>query len=224
MTRPGSSAILFFAMLVAGGCAATSGDDTGSNEDSVKLGHPPDAGTDASADAGAADSDASADAGVIDSDAAADAAPSGPPGPSGSTFGAKLQAIGLDITNLPALHDLPLGQKMKVMKTFNESMGVTCTNCHDASDYAKPTPQKAIASDGWEVISRKLTTADGAPVYCDSCHYGTFDFLDRSGGYDGIATWMYENFVSKLKTKSGDQMTCTTCHVNGPPENTGSTH
>lgn len=224
MTRLAYSALLL-AMTIAAGCAATA--DAGSSEEDVHLGTPPDAGTDAApaSDAGPAvvDTDAGA-AAPSDTDAAA---PTGPRGPSATTFTAKLAAIGLDVNNLPALHDLPTAQKLKVMRTFNESMGITCTNCHDASDYAKMTPQKEIAAAGWEDISRKVTMADGAPIYCDSCHYGKFDFLDRTSGFAGIQSWMKTNFVETLKTKAGDAMACSTCHGSTPVDQPGygdSTH
>lgn len=223
MTRLGSAGLLL-ATLIAGGCAATAGDGTGSSEDSIHLGRPLDGGTDAAATTDGAPSDPS-DGGAPDDDAAvheADAAPPGPPGPTTTTFGAKLASIGLDVNNLPSLHDLPMGQKMKVMRTFNESMGVSCNSCHDVSDYAKPTKQKEVASEGWELISRTLTMADGGALYCDSCHHGKFEFLDHSAGFDGIAAWMQTNFVEQIKTKSGDPMACTTCHTNGPPG--GATH
>ena len=103
MTRLGSSAVLL-AMGIAGGCAATAADRVGASEDSVHLDVPPDASMDAASDSASDDSDAA--------DAAAPAAP--PPGPSTTTFAEKLTAIGLDVNNLPALHDLPMAQKLKV--------------------------------------------------------------------------------------------------------------
>lgn len=214
MTRPAPAA-LFLSMLIAGGCAATA-DDIGSSEDPVHLGHPPDAGTEADAAAGAAP-DPDIDAGPDIDAASNEPEPALPPGPSTTAFADKLTAIGLDVNDLPSLHDLPMAQKLKVMRTFNESMGISCNACHDTSDYAKPTEQKEIAAAGWEGISRKLTMGDGSAIYCDSCHYGKFDFLDRSEGHEGIARWMQKNFVEQLKTKSGEEMQCTTCHVNGPP-------
>jgi hypothetical protein len=114
---------------------------------------------------------------------------------------------------------------MKVLRTFNESMGIQCNSCHDLSDYSIETKQKEIARAGWDEISRGLVMADGSgAIYCDSCHYGKFDFLDRSKGYDGIAQWMADNFVAKLADKSGEAMACTTCHKGGPPPPPDATH
>jgi hypothetical protein len=213
MTRL-SSSLLLLAMLVAGGCAATAGDDGSTSESAVHIGQ---------ADA-AADATPATDAGVPDA-APADDASAGPRGPSATTFTAKLAAAGLDVNNLPSLHDLPMNQKMKVMRTFNESMGIQCNSCHDLSDYSIETKQKEIARAGWDEISRGLVMADGSgAIYCDSCHYGKFDFLDRSKGYDGIAQWMADNFVAKLADKSGEAMACTTCHKGGPPPPPDATH
>lgn len=218
MTRLTSS-VLLLAMLVAGGCAVTSADNAGSSEEGVHVGQAPDAAAEAST------ADAATDAGApADTDASDATAPIGPRGPSTTTFTAKLAAFGLDVNNLPSLHDLPMNQKMKVMRTFNESMGIQCNACHDLSDYSAETKQKEIARAGWDEISRKVTMADGSPLYCDSCHYGKFDFLDRTGGHAAISQWMQTNFVEKLKSKSGEEMACTTCHKEGAPPPPDSTH
>jgi len=215
MTRLTSS-VLLFAMLIAGGCAATASDGSASSENAVHVGQGPDAAVEAST---------SDDAGApSDTDASDATAPVGPRGPSTTTFTAKLAAFGLDVNNLPALHDLPINQKMKVMRTFNESMGMQCNACHDLSDYSAETKMKDVARAGWDEITRKVTMADGSALYCDSCHYGKRDFLDHTVGHAGISQWMQTNFVEKLKSKDGADMACTTCHKEGAPPPPDSTH
>jgi hypothetical protein len=201
--RVGHSVFLL-AVVFAAGCAATADDPSESTDDAVHIGVPPDA------------SAPDAIAPAPDGGAATDAA-SPPPGPSTTTFADKLSAIGLDVNNLPSLHDLPTSQKLKVMRTFGETMGISCNACHDLSDYSAPTPQKETAVVAWENISRKLTMADGSPIYCDSCHYGKFDFLDHSDHHQ-LELWMKSSFVEKLRDKSGAPMACTTCHSEDPTE------
>jgi hypothetical protein len=217
MTRL-SSSLLLLAMLVAGGCAATAGDDGSTSENAVHIGNAPDAAADAASDA-----TSETDAGAPDAAPADDASALSTPLPTPTTFTAKLAAAGLDVNNLPPLHDLPMNQKMKVMRTFNESMGVQCNECHDLSDFSIETKAKENAREVWENISRKVVMADGSAVYCDSCHHGQEKFLDRSQGHAGIVQWMNDNLVQKMKTKNGDPMTCTTCHPTGVPEFTDGT-
>lgn len=214
MTRLGYSAVLL-ALTIAAGCAATA-EDVGASADSVHLGTPPDA----AAEAGSSDDAAIADAGPTD-DGSAPETDGGPEhAPTATTFGAKLTAIGLDPANLPLLHDLTSSQKMKVMRMFNEAMGVQCTTCHTPGDYAAPTKRKEIAAAGWDVIARGVTTGDGSPIFCDSCHHGVFKILDEHMTHDEIGQFMQRNFVNTLRAKSGEAMKCTTCHVNGPPAET----
>jgi hypothetical protein len=135
-----------------------------------------------------------------------------PQGPSPTTFGTKLGALGLDVQNLPALHDLDSSTKLSVMQTFTDTLGVQCGACHTEGDYAAPTPQQDVATQAWEDIVRKLAIADGGgPLYCDSCHRGTFHFLDRSNRA-ALQTWMQTNFVEKLQRKDGEPMACSACH------------
>jgi hypothetical protein len=139
-----------------------------------------------------------------------------PRGPSPTTFGAQLQAMGLDPRNMPALHDLDRNTKLRVMRTFNSAMGTTCEDCHAAGDYSQPTPRKEAATSAWEDIVRKMTVGDGGqPLYCDSCHYGTFHFLDRSDR-PALKEWMRTNFVDKLHRKDGVATDCLACHATKP--------
>jgi hypothetical protein len=100
------------------------------------------------------------------------------------------------------------------MRTFTKSLGVQCNGCHDTTDFSKPTPQKTIAGHMWNDFVKQLSLADGSgALYCDSCHNGQKDFLDRSN-HPALAAWMKANFVGKLKRNDGAAHNCGTCHGN----------
>lgn len=46
-------------------------------------------------------------------------------------------------------------------------------------------------------------------LFCDSCHQGKADFLQRD---EHTAAWMQENFVAQLRRADGTDVTCATCH------------
>lgn len=128
-----------------------------------------------------------------------------------SSMLADLTALGLDPKNLPPLGKLSEGDLRKVMKSFSKSLGVPCTKCHDQNDFHAPTKHKKIASMMWDVYVRGLTMADGSPVYCDTCHNGKKEFLDRHDEKE-LGHWMHENFVGKMKRVDGKDHSCETCH------------
>jgi hypothetical protein len=130
-----------------------------------------------------------------------------------SQLAADLTAAGLDIRRLPKLESLPDATLHKVMKTFTKALGVQCNGCHDTSDYSATTPQKIIALNMWDEFVLGLKTKDGSAFYCDSCHQGQKDFLDRSN-HQGLANFMSANFVGKLQRVDGQTHDCSTCHGN----------
>jgi hypothetical protein len=130
-----------------------------------------------------------------------------------SQLAASLTAAGLDIHQLPKLESLPDAQLHKVMSTFTKALGVQCNGCHDTSDYSASTPQKIIALNMWDQFVLGLKTKDGSAFYCDSCHQGQKDFLDRSS-HQGLASFMSANFVGKLQRVDGQTHDCSTCHGN----------
>lgn len=97
------------------------------------------------------------------------------------------------------------------MKTFSKALGVPCTKCHDANNFEAPTKNKRIASMMWDLYVRGFAMADGSPVYCDTCHGGKKEFLDRHD-QKALGHWMHENFVDKLKRTDGKTNACETCH------------
>ena len=136
-----------------------------------------------------------------------------------STLAPNLQAMGINLHDLPALYEIKQDKDKlhAVMQSFTKALGVPCGTCHmekdnDAGlDFAAETPEKNVAKAMWDRFVGGLATVDGTPLYCDSCHQGSLKFLDRSN--DGaLGVWMRENFVHKLKRDDGQDHNCSTCH------------
>jgi hypothetical protein len=146
---------------------------------------------------------------------AADAGPAdggtGTPAPKASQLVADLTAIGLDPHALPKLDSLEPAKLKKVMKTFTKALGVQCTGCHDPSDFSLSTPNKRIAARMWSDFVEGLAFKDGSVLYCDSCHGGQAEFLDRSDK-PKLRQWMSDNFVDRMKRTDGADHGCKTCH------------
>ena len=124
----------------------------------------------------------------------------------------ELKAIGLDVAALPPLDQLPPAQLRKVMKTFTKALGVRCGDCHVEADFGAPTPRKAIAANMWTHFVRDVSMANGAPVYCDSCHQGKLTPLLDRHDKKALSNWMEQNFEDGLKLKSGAKNSCEACH------------
>jgi hypothetical protein len=123
-----------------------------------------------------------------------------------------LKDIGLDARALPPLAKMEPEKLRKVMKTFTKALGVQCNACHDPNDFRAWTPKKKIASHMWNDWVRALAMEEKTAVlYCDSCHQGSMDFLDR-GDKKALSAWMDANFVSKLKRTDAKEHGCETCH------------
>jgi hypothetical protein len=123
-----------------------------------------------------------------------------------------LQALGIDAKNLPPMDKLDPKALRGVMKLLTRSLGAKCGDCHSEGDFAAPTKRKKIAARMWSEFAAKLTTADGSPVFCDSCHQGRIVQLDRRDK-KALGKWMEANFVDRLKRKDGKTQECESCHV-----------
>lgn len=130
---------------------------------------------------------------------------------------ATLADAGLDPANLPpfdaVVADRP--KRSAVMKTFTMALGTDCTGCHQPGaqgrpDFSVDTPEMAIAAGMWDKFVRGFNGPNG-PIYCDSCHQGKKEFLDRSND-KALKGWMKDNFVGKLTRKDGQATNCATCH------------
>jgi hypothetical protein len=131
-----------------------------------------------------------------------------PPAP--TAMAKELEAIGLDVAHLPPLDKLEGDKLRKVMRTFTKALGVRCESCH-TDDFAAPTPKKRVAARMWNEYVRGLALAGGEPVYCDSCHQGHEEFLDRRDT-KALGAWMNAHYVDGLTRTDGQPHGCETCH------------
>jgi len=132
-------------------------------------------------------------------------------------MGEALAEVGLDVRDLPPLETLSSKQRMRVMKTFTESLGVPCVGCHAEEGFTADTKRKRVAKRMYNELVRVLAIDDKerSPVFCDSCHDGTMFILDRREKRK-VATYMAEVLVGKLRRVDGRDHDCGTCHEDGP--------
>ena len=98
------------------------------------------------------------------------------------------------------------------MSTFSRSLGYACTDCHEQQDYRAPTRAKRIAARMWNDMVRPNVLEGGGLLYCDSCHQGQGQILERSDKA-AIATYMTDNYTEKLKRGAQKKdVECETCH------------
>lgn len=128
----------------------------------------------------------------------------------GSTMQKDLEAIGLDVKKLPTLAKMDQVKKHKVMNTFTKALGVKCTGCH-TENFKAETPHKKVARKMWDQWVVGLAMEDGTLLYCDSCHQGHDEFLDKRDK-KALSTWMADNFVAKLKRNDKKEQECASCH------------
>lgn len=125
-----------------------------------------------------------------------------------------LRGMGLDPSNLPELNKLTPEQLRKVMGLFSKSLGVDCKFCHTGGNMRASTPHKSVATRMWNewVHNTQLVTAGAnGPIFCDSCHQGRAEFLDKSN-HEALAGWMKTELVERMHKTSGDPMSCQSCH------------
>ena len=132
-----------------------------------------------------------------------------------TTMTAQLAEVGLDVKALPPFDELNRKQLGVVMKTFATSLGLKCIGCHDLVDYKKPSPRKNVAKRMWNDIVRVLVNEDGSPLYCDSCHQGTPQQIDRRDK-SLVVSFMEDVFVARMKRVDGKEHDCGTCHGDPP--------
>ena len=133
-----------------------------------------------------------------------------------------LRALGLDAKSLPPIEKLEPRTLRGVMKLMARSLGVKCGDCHQEGDFAAPTRRKKIAAHMWDEFAAKLSLSapagaagsggPEAPVFCDSCHQGRVQLLDRRDK-KALRKWMDDNFVVRLDRRDGKSVECETCHV-----------
>jgi hypothetical protein len=102
-----------------------------------------------------------------------------------------------------------------VMKSFSRALGVRCTWCHVATDYAAPTARKTVTAFMWDAFVGQLQLVDGSPLYCDSCHHQSTVFLHRNVSDKlALAKYMQSEYVDQLRRRDGESHGCATCHDN----------
>ena len=134
------------------------------------------------------------------------------------TILATLKTGGLDIKNLPDDLETIVDDRDKihaVMTSFTIALGTTCEGCHVKAgtkiDFEADSEKKKIAKGMWTHFVRALKNKDGGAIFCDSCHQGKMQFLDRADNRS-LGAWMKNNFVDKLARVDGKDHSCATCH------------
>lgn len=131
-----------------------------------------------------------------------------------TAFASDLAKLGLTTGALPPIEKLDPRTLRGVMKLIAKSLGVSCTDCHEESDFGAPTARKRVSAHMWNSFAAGLAMKGGAPLFCDSCHQGRTILLDR---HDPAALrgWMDREFVAKLQRIDGQEHNCETCHGAG---------
>jgi hypothetical protein len=97
------------------------------------------------------------------------------------------------------------------MDLMAESLGVECSACHEGKKYKLDTPQKAIARFMWDRMTAPHSLKEG-PLFCDSCHQGSRENLDRNHS-SGVKAYMKTEYSGRLLRHSdGEGAKCATCH------------
>jgi hypothetical protein len=128
-----------------------------------------------------------------------------------STFAEDLKKLGIDPLKPPALNKLSPDTLRKLMPTFSKSLGVKCDACHDTNNFKTWTPKKRVASKMWQEFVVGMQMDDGTPLYCDSCHGGKSEFLDRHDK-KALSAWMDANYVKKVRRSDKKEHSCEQCH------------
>jgi hypothetical protein len=168
-----------------------------------------------SADAGAAPSvteTAKPDAGAPSAPTAAPAGPVANVDIMPSKMLADIKAIGVDLANPGDLSKMDMSKKKKVMPFFVKALGMSgCEGCHVAGDFKAPTHNKAMAASMWSHFVKDLRAQGGGAMFCDSCHQGKQQLLDRSDK-KALSKFMIANYQDKLQRADKKDHDCKTCH------------
>lgn len=128
-----------------------------------------------------------------------------------SAMAEDLKKLGIDPLKPQPLNKLSPDTIRKLMPTFAKSLGVKCEFCHDTNNFKAWTPKKRIASKMWQELVVGMSMDDGSALYCDSCHGGKAEFLDRADK-KALSGWMDTNYVKKLKRSDKKDHSCEQCH------------
>ena len=107
-------------------------------------------------------------------------------------------------------------KKKAVMALFVKALGYEgCTGCHVGDDYEKPTRNIKVARKMWDHFVVGMRDAKGGTLFCDSCHGGKAQSLDRSN-MEALQKLMETDYQGKLTRADKKEHDCSTCHGNGP--------
>lgn len=126
---------------------------------------------------------------------------------------ADVQKIGIDLKKAPEIGKIKLGDKKKLMPFFQKSLGFdACTGCHASeTDYKTETKNIRMARNMWKYFIVQLRDDKGGPIFCDSCHNGKQELLNRSDK-QAVEKFMEANYEHKLSRADGENHGCATCH------------
>jgi hypothetical protein len=129
---------------------------------------------------------------------------------------AELGATGVNLSQLQPLAEMSLEEKKKLMPLFQKALGFKdCGGCHaggsDGLDFKAETHHKKIARGMWDHFVVPLRDEQGANIFCDSCHAGKVEVLNRSN-HEDLMAFMKAQYVGKLRRADGQEHTCATCH------------
>lgn len=123
----------------------------------------------------------------------------------------RLAELGLDPKALPEMSALTPKQRFKVMDLIAESLGASCGSCHEGKNYKRETDHKKVARFMWNTLTAPHTLAEG-PLFCDSCHQGNRNHLDRNHP-TGVKPYMEAEYSGRLLRRSDNEaVPCSTCH------------
>lgn len=128
-----------------------------------------------------------------------------------STYSDKLVAMGLDPRRLPRLAEMQPDTLRALMDYWSEATGADCFDCHVQGDLKAMTRRKRVAARMWDDWVRGFSSAEGALVFCDSCHQGGLLLVDRRDR-KALGRWMDENLVGRLRRRDRGEHGCETCH------------
>lgn len=97
--------------------------------------------------------------------------------------GRENEPAALVFENIHTFERLPAGRLLNIMETgFSNSLGVTCTHCHNPNDWASDEkPRKQIARDMMAMVGKinsehlaaiENLESDRPAVNCTTCHRG----------------------------------------------------
>jgi hypothetical protein len=102
------------------------------------------------------------------------------------------------------------------MQGVARSLGVECTYCHDAGDFAAPTPKKEIANWMAKELIPSLVKRSGGPIACADCHAekgsGRAKILGTPRSRQLAVEWMTVRLVERFDSAGGGPLYCKTCH------------